>query len=280
MNADNMKRPRAGRRWLRFAAAVMVLTAWCGTVRAQHTVGVWGGYGMGSCRFYPAQETRGVWGLYNGGVSWRFYTAQRFFGGFGVDLEYQQKAFSYVPYPSRYEFEEDYEYYTRHVNSMTLPIVWQPHFYLFKNHLRVFVEAAATFSYNLSSTYVNDYAKGQGFTQYKGDYPFKLVRDNRWGYGLAGGGGIALLFGQVEVGFRVRYYFGYSDILRNRNRYYNNGLDGTENPFYYTPIRSPLDNLSINVGVAFRIGRAGFNEWDVKPRKREKHKETFNYSLD
>ena len=78
----------------------------------------------------------------------------------------------------------------------------------------------------------------------------------------------------------MRYYFGYSDILKNRNRYYDNGLDGTENPFYYTPIRSPLDNLSISVGVAFRIGRAGFTEWDVKPRKREKRKETFNYSLD
>ena len=257
-----------------------VLTMWCGTARAQHTLGVWAGYGMGSARFYPAQETRGVWGLYNGGMSWRYYTSQRFVGGFGIDLEWQQKAFSYVPYPSRYEYEEDYEYYTRHINSIVLPIVWQPHFYAFNHHLRIFVEAAATFSYNLSSTYVNDYAKGQGLPDYEGDYEFKLVRDNRWGYGLAGGGGFALIFGQLEFGVRVRYYFGYSDIVRNRNRYYDNGLDGSENPFYYTPIRSPLDNLSISVGVAFRFGRAGFTEWDVKPKKREKRTESFNYSLD
>ena len=261
-------------------AAAAVLTLAGGTARAQHTVGAWGGYGMGTCRFYPAQETRGVWGLFNGGLSWRYYTSQRFVGGFGLDLEWQQKAFSYVPYPSRYEFEEDYEYYTRHVNSVSLPIVWQPHFYAFNRHMRIFVEAAATFSYNLSSTYVNDYAKGQGAEVYEGEYPFKLVRDNRWGYGLAGGGGFALLFGQLEIGVRARYYFGYSDIVRNRNKYYDNGLDGPENPFYYTPIRSPLDNLSISVGVALRIGRAGFTEWDVKPKKREKRKVGFNYSLD
>lgn len=268
------------RRMIRAVVLAVALTTVCGTASAQHTLGVWGGYGMGTCRFYPAQETRGVWGMYNGGLAWRYYTAQRFFGGFGLDLEYMQRGFSYVPYPSRYEYEEDYEYYTRRVNSVTLPIVWQPHLYLFNHHLRVYIEAAATFTYNLSSTFVNDFAKGQGVTDYKGDYHFKLVRDNRWGYGLAGGGGFTLLFGQVEVGVRARYYFGYSDILRNRNRYYNNGLDGTENPFYYTPIRSPLDNIFINFGVAFRFGRAGFAEWDVKPRKREKHKETFNYSLD
>lgn len=271
---------RGVRRLLQATAVAVALFAFCGTAQAQHTIGVWGGYGMGTCRFYPSQETRGVWGLFNAGASWRFYTSQRFVGGFGLDLEYQQKAFSYVPFPSRYEYEEDYEYYTRHVNSVTLPIVWQPHFYAFNHHLRIFVEAAATFSYNLSSTYVNDFAKGQGVSDYEGEYQFKLVRDNRWGYGLAGGGGLAFLFGQFEVGVRVRYYFGYSDILRNRNRYYDNGLDGTENPFYYTPIRSPLDNLSISVGMAFRIGRAGFTEWDVKRKKREKRKETFNYSLD
>ena len=262
------------------AVAAVVLTMLCGTASAQHTLGAWGGYGMGTCRFYPAQETRTVWGMYNGGLSWRYYTAQRFLGGFGMDLEFMQKGFSYVPYPSRYEFEEDYEYYTRRVNSVSLPVVWQPHVYAFNHHLRIFLEAAATFSYNLSSTYRNDYAKGRGATDYEGEYRFKYVRDNRWGYGLAGGGGFALLFGQLEVGVRARYYFGYSDILRNRNRYYDNGLDGSENPFYYTPIRSPLDHLSISVGVAFRFGRAGFTEWDVKPRKREKRKESFNYSLD
>lgn len=36
---------------------------------------------------------------------------------------------------------------------------------------------------------------------------FKVVRDNRWGYGLAGGGGVAVLVKQLEFSVRVRYYF-------------------------------------------------------------------------
>lgn len=271
---------RCGGRRLLMLAAAAVLTLWCGAARAQHTLGVWGGYGMATCRFYPAQETRWVWGMFNGGVSWRNYTAQRFFGGFGIDLEYMQRGFSYVPYPSRYEYESEYEYYERRVNTLMLPIVWQPHLYVFNRHMRIFLEAAATFSYNLSSTYANYFAKGQGAEDYQGKYDYKYVRDNRWGYGLAGGGGFSLLFGQLEFGVRVRYYFGYSDLIRNRNRYYDNGLDSNENPFYYTPIRSPLDNLSISIGMAFRFGRAGFREWDVKPQKHGKRSDSFNYSLD
>ena len=74
-----------------------------------------------------------------------------------------------------------------------LPIVWQPHFYMLRNHVRIYLEAAATFSYNISSTYENEQARANGSAGWKGDYPFKLARDNRWGYGLAGGGGIAFL---------------------------------------------------------------------------------------
>ena len=66
-----------------------------------------------------------------------------------------------------------------------LPIVWQPHFYMLRNHVRIYLEAAATFSYNISSTYENEQARANGSAGWKGDYPFKLARDNRWGYGLA-----------------------------------------------------------------------------------------------
>lgn len=268
------------KRALKISLVVLFLVAVSGVAQAQHIIGATGSFGTGNARFYPAQETRPIWGLWGGGLSWRYYTAERVVGGFGIDLEYMQRAFSFVPYPSKYEDKKDYEYYTRHQNSIMLPIVWQPHVYLLRKRIRLYLEAAATFTYNLSSTYVNDYAKGLGMSDYEGAYHFKTVRDNRWGYGLAGGGGFAVLFGQFELNLRVRYYFGYSDILKNRNRYYNNALDGSENPFYYTPIRSPMDNLMMSVGMNFRIGKAGFKEWDVKRRKRDRSKETtFNYAL-
>ena len=228
-----------------------------GTAAAQHTLGVTGGYGYGNARFYPDQETRAVWGCYTAGVTWRYYGPQRFVGGFGIDFEYLQRGFSFLQNPT----EEDpakYQWYTRRVKSLMLPIVWQPHFYMLRNHVRIYLEAAATFSYNISSTYENEQARANGSAGWKGDYPFKLARDNRWGYGLAGGG--------------------YSDIVRNRNKYYDNNSDGAENPFWATPLRSPLDNLMISVGLNYRFNKQGFEAWKPRPKK-EKNREVFKFGL-
>lgn len=165
----------------------------------------------------PVLSQRGnpvVWGCYTAGVTWRYYGPQRFVGGFGIDFEYLQRGFSFLQNPT----EEDpakYQWYTRRVKSLMLPIVWQPHIYLFKNRMRVYLDAAAFFSYNISSTFINEEAanssRGQDKGPWRGEYGFKVARDNRWGYGLAGGGGIAVLVKQLEFSVRVRYYFGYSD---------------------------------------------------------------------
>ncbi len=248
---------------------------------AQHTLGVNFGIGSGSGgRFYPKQEMRTTWGLCSGGVSWRYYGPQRVINGFGLDLEWLQQAYSYAPYASLAEEGEELEWYTRKINSMVLPVVWQPHVYMFRHRLRLYGEAAATFFYNMSSTYENEIAREQGVEPWKGTYEHKIARDNRFAYGLAFGGGLAFLFGQWELNFRVRYYFGFGDILRNRNKYADNADDGPENPFWNTPLRSPLDNLNISVGVAFRFNKEGFREWTAPRRKRDKQMKSFNYKLD
>ncbi len=264
---------------------------------AQHVVAVTTGCGMASARLYPAQESKPLWGTWSAGVSWRYYSMPRIVGCFGIDLEWIQRGFSYAPYASIYEDKKDYKYYTRRVNSIIMPIVWQPHVYMFRNHLRVYLEAAATFSYNFASTFENrePYTFGSGTGSaadvIEGKYEMRSERDNRLCFGLAGGGGIDLIFKQLEMGVRVRYDFGYSDILRNRNKYYDNGLDQQtspgENPFWLTPIRSPLDNLSISLRIGYRIGKKEFTEWTApkKPRrpKGEKRKRRdqhiFKYAL-
>lgn len=259
--------------FLLFAA----LAGWQGAV-AQHTFGVVAGYGMANGRFDPKQETRALWGAYSGGLSWRYYGPQRFVGGFGLDLEFLQQGFSFALNASQVDDKADYLYYTRRINSVVLPVVWQPHFYLFRNRVRVYLEAAATFSYNFSSSYRNEWARERGADDWRGDYPFRTARDNRWGYGLAGGGGIAFLIRQFELNFRVRYYFGYSDIVRSRNKYADNSTDGSENPFWATPMRSPLDNLNLSVGLSYRFNKEGFRAWQPRP-KREKNREVFKYGL-
>lgn len=250
------------------------------SAKAQHTFAVTGGAGMATSRLYPAQETRMLWGTGQAGVSWRYYSLPRFVGCVGVDVEWLQSGFSYAPYASIYEDKKDYKYYQRNVNTLMVPIVWQPHVYMIKNTLRVYIEAAVTFSYYFSSsfknyeTYTFGALSGQGLQIIEGKYNMRPERDNRFGYGLAGGVGFDILIKQVEVGVRGRYYFGFSDILKNRNKYYDNGLDQQntpgENPFWYSPLRSPLDNLAISLRVGFRLGKKGFDEWYYKPPKRDK----------
>ena len=255
---------------------------------AQHTIAVTGGSGFASARPYPAQEMKPIWGTYQVGFSWRYYSMPRFVACFGIDVELLQRGFSYAPYPYLYENKKDYKYYTRTLNSIMIPIVWQPHAYLFKKHLRVYLEAAPTFSFNFSSKFHNDekYSikiDGSVPAPISGMYEFRTERDNRFSYGLRGGAGFDLLFGQLEFGVRAMYDFGFSDILRNRNKYYDNLLDSAtkpgENPFYYTPLRSPLDNLTISVKLGFRIGKNGFQEWYWKKPNFPKNKEVFKYAF-
>lgn len=247
------------------------------TARAQHTIGVFGGYGTASARFYPVQETKMVFGRYNFGLSWRYYSLPRYVGAVGVDVELLQRGFSYgytYTTTTNEDGEEmrEYSFYTRRFNSIMVPIVWQPHVYMARNHIRLYLEAAVTFSYNFSGDYAYE------DTGAEGRYGMRSERDNRFGYGLAGGGGFALLFGRYEVGVRARYYFGYSDILRNMNRYYDNATDGTENPFARTPLKSPIDNLAFSVTLAYRFNKEGFTSWTYKPHRREKRKKEFKFS--
>lgn len=255
------------------AAAIAAAIA----THAQHTLGVFGGAGIATARFYPAQETKTVSGRYDFGLSWRYYSLPRYVGAVGVDLELLQRGFSYgytyTPIMNdKGEELREYAYYTRRFNSIMLPIVWQPHVYLARNRIRLYLEAAATFSYNFGGEY--EYED----TGEKGHYDMRPERDNRWGYGLAGGGGFALLLGRYEIGVRARYYFGYADILRNRNRYFDNATDGPENPFKSTPLKSPIDNLSLSVTLAYRFNKAGFDTWFYKPPKRDKRQREFKFS--
>ena len=142
----------------------------CGSASAQHTLGFTAGYGMSNGRFQPPQEMKAIWGQYSAGLTWRYYGTQRVVGGFGIDLEFLQQGFSYATNASRVDEPADYLYYTRKVNSLVLPIVWQPHVYLFNHRMRVYLEAAATFSYNLSSTYENEQARAEGLPDWKGTY--------------------------------------------------------------------------------------------------------------
>ena len=257
--------------------ATLLAAALFTTASAQHTVGLLGGAGYATARLYPKQEMKPIIGGTNFGLSWRYYSLPRFVGAVGLDLELMQRGFSYgYDYTSTMDDngieERHYKYYTRTMNTIMLPIVWQPHVYLAKNHIRAYVEAAFTLSYNFGGEWEYDNRPDHG------KYDWRLERDNRWNYGLAGGAGFALLFGRIEAGVRARYYFGYADVMRNRNKYYDNATDGPENPFSYTPIKSPIDNIVINLTLAYRFNKDGFDEWYYKPTRRRGQRRDFKFS--
>ncbi|MFI3259813.1 MAG: outer membrane beta-barrel protein [Rikenellaceae bacterium] len=268
---------------LRYIVLMLALLLVVGGAKAQTTVGVFGGFGSSSESIYPSVYGRSLYGLVNGGVSWRNYSAQPVIGCVGADLLYMQRGFSFSPNSSLVLEGEEYYYYKRTINSLVVPLVWQPHFYIADHRIRVFGEAAVTFSYDLSSTYDNDYQRQQdgatttGDDIYSGSYDYKLTRDNRFGYGLMGGGGIAILMGRIELFANVRYYFGLSDVVRNRNKYYSNNIDGYENPFSTTPIRSSLNNLMASFGLNYHFGPEGFDSWRTK-RVKGKIGSSFGYS--
>lgn len=246
------------------------------SAQAQHLVGITGGAGISSIRFYPLRETKSVMTGPDFGLSWRYYSLPRFVGAVGADLELMQRGFSYGYAYSSTMTEEgveirDYSYYTRKMNTIMLPLVWQPHFYVAKRHMRIYLEAAFTVSYNFGGDYSYD------DEAWSGKYDWRLERDNRWNYGLAGGGGFALLFGRYELGVRARYYFGYADVLKNMNKYYDNATDGKDNPFKITPLRSPLDNMTLNITLSYRMSKDGYKEWEYKAPRKDKNRKKFDF---
>lgn len=227
---------------------LLSLLVWGTTpLSAQHFIGVRGGYGGGSGgRFVPAIESKTQWGLYSGGVSYKFYSETKYVGGIQVDLQYIGKGYAY-----KLTSKSDTSFH-RKINTIELPIMWQPHVYMANNHVRVFMNLGVNFSYNTSSTY-QFRSRKSGILE-RGTYPMQLTRDNRFGYGLTGGFGYALIFNRVEVSAEGRYTLGFADILK-RSTKYRADPDYSELPMLRKPFQTPLDNFNLSIGVHYRFGK-------------------------
>lgn len=234
-----------------FAAVVLILLS-AGEARAQHYFGIRGEYGNASSRieFERGFENQSIWGLYSGGVAWKYYTDEKFLGGLEVNALYMQQGFKKL-WRNNQTAEPD-SAYVRNVDVVMVPIMWQPHIYMFKQRLRVFMNAGVTFSYVIGSSEKEiNYVTGE--TE-KRDYQMRLTRDNRFAYGLCGGGGASWAFGRLEVFAEARYYIGYSDILKNSNK-------NEENEH----LRSPLDAMRFSVGMFWRMGSGGIRSEQGRP---------------
>jgi hypothetical protein len=203
---------------------------------AQHYIGVRGGYGLGYGRFNPRKEMQPVWGLWSGGFAWKYYTPQKFLGGVGAEVEFIQRAYQYLVNP-----DDETLSYRRTVNTINVPFIWQPHFNIMNNRMRIFLNLGVFAAYNFSSK--EEYVmRGEGVV-YRKPYEMRIIRDNPLNFGLQGGLGVNVILGKIELAVEGRYYFSYGDILRTLAKYQPNNI-----------LRSPLDNFNISLGLFYRIG--------------------------
>lgn len=229
----------------KIAIYAVILLAGVGAAHGQHYIGVRGGWGGGSGRIMPPVESGMVWGLKSGGVSWKHYSAERFVGGIEADVLWMQQGYKqYYTRPIEgSDKRQRVGYYQRTVDVVMVPAMWQAHVYAFNQRLRVFMNAGITFSYILSSEQKDVWYEPASVTG--GEYKLKAIRDNRLGYGLAGGPGVSWAIGRMEVFAEARYYLGYSDLMKNRNKYEEN------------PLKSPMDGIQFQAGLYVRLGRGG-----------------------
>lgn len=222
----------------------------------QHYIGVRGGYGVGMGRFYPPQEEKMVWGMYTGGIAWKYYSHEKYLGGIGAEIEYVRKAYEYNLSKSGVVTDSTYR---RTINTVQVPLIWQPHANMMNNRLRVFLNAGIAFQYNFPVSQVDSLLRGEVY--YREKYESKLIRDNPFGYGLIGGLGFNVIMSRWEFTVEARYYFGFGDILRNTDKYPGN------------PRRSPMDNITLSTGFFYRLTDGLHNPPQTKrQRKREERK--------
>lgn len=237
-----------------FKIALCTLTLLvCGTMGTwaqRQYIGLRGGWGEGDIRLYPHWTSPPVWGKLNGGVYWVYYgggkenayLADNYTGGICIELELLQRGFEYAA------LDRNTKRYTygRAMNSIMLPIMWQPHAFALDGRLRLFLNAGATLAYNLdegSKEYYIDNITGE---REEFDYEWLTYRDNRFCYGLVVGLGAGWNFKHIEVMLEGRYYFGYSDIVKRKTI-------NLETQF----LRSPIDNINVSLGVAYHWEHSG-----------------------
>jgi hypothetical protein len=233
----------------------------------QHYVGVKAGYGAAHGRFYPQPARSGLeWGKSTAGLVWKYFSPQQVVGGVSAELEFQQRAYNLLNGDGAITGTDDYYGTMRTVNSITLPILWQPHLYMINRRVRFFLSAGVTFSYNtgLGDKLTTTQYKWDGETQTHTPenttvpYIMQTARDVRWAYGWLGGAGLSVLVNRLEIFAEGRYYYGMSDILRNSTKYLFQEQK---------VLRSELDNIYITVGVTFRLGEGGILAPPLRKRR-------------
>jgi len=238
---------------------------------AQHYLGGRLGYGMSFGSFDTGESTKlkmgNVWNRWSGGVAWKYYSSdlhngkvEKYLAGISMEIEFLQKGYEFYQKNISGEFTD--QSYRRTFSSIHVPLIWQPHINMFGNRFRIFLNAGVWFSYNLPNSKFEYLDAGKVTATY--DYKNILIRDNPFGYGLCGGLGFDISFERCTISVDARFYYSFGDVLRNRTKYPNSVKPSTDPDYDPTfvirnPLRSPVNNINVSVGVFYRLTDGPYN---------------------
>ncbi len=81
---------------------------------------------------------------------------------------------------------------------------------------------------------------------------------------------------QLEINVRARYYFGLSDVLRNRNKYADNGIGRLRKPILRR-LCDPRWTTSLFSGVQLPLQQGGLHDLETASQTRKEQREVFKY---
>lgn len=220
-----------------------ILTVWliafCGSAAlAQHYIGLRGGAGASSVRFKPTEETAMLLPNPTFGIAYKYLGGDKYLGGVEVDVNFVKKGYKKL---AGIKSDSSFQ---RTVSAIEIPFMWQPHIWFMKERARFFINAGPYISINLSSSDEKFVSKKNGVLKV---LPYKLdpLRDNKLEYGLSCGAGFGFMIKRrVEVLAEFRYIFGFSDLMKNPNKYAHS--------LYF---ESPIDQMNVTIGVYYKFNK-------------------------
>lgn len=206
-----------------------------------HSIGIRGGWGMGSIRREPNKDSAPLpFQLWNGGVSYRFdIPEQKYVGTISFDLDYMQKGYAYL------EFFNSQVAYARMFHVIQLSIVWQPYLPLSrKNDSRMYLIAGPFVSYTISGGEEQTFNVETKEVITKNKYEMDPMNDYYLNYGISAGLGFQFAFGRFAISVDARYNIQLSDIIRGPEYIQGN------------PFRTPVDHIGASLGFHYNFIKA------------------------
>lgn len=161
----------------------------------EHYLGVRGGYGSSAIRFDPNLGDRESVSGIDYGIAYKLY-AEKYMGT-QIEFNFVQKGYKLV----------DTTYNGR---TLELPLMAQG--FLRFGNFRVFVNAGVFGTYMLSQEVERPDETGNLYTE---SYSF-TDRDNRFEYGVLGGGGLAFQLKKIEFQVEARYQYSLGYAMKPR----------------------------------------------------------------